>query len=80
MVTEFVFKISLIFCSLLIITGILILRGGITIGNETRRVNATYYDLNLKHMFNLNGGPTQYCYFHRVSWNLTPVTNKGCVY
>lgn len=43
-------------------------------------VNATYYDVNLKHVFNLNGGPTQYCYFHRVSWNLTPMTNEGCVY
>ena len=35
MVTEFVFKISLIFCSLLIITGIIMLQGGITSGNET---------------------------------------------
>ena len=35
MVTEFVFSISSIFCSLLIITGIILLWGGITNGNET---------------------------------------------
>jgi len=34
MVKEFVFRISPIFCSLLIITGIKLLRGGITSGNE----------------------------------------------
>ena len=43
-------------------------------------MNATYYDVNIKHVFNLNGGSAQYCYFCGVSWNLTPVTNEGCVY